>query len=220
MNGDNKTIQVVIVDDHEIFADGLKRILFSNLGLESSIHFPNAKSAMDYFQRGKGADLVILDLYMPEMNGIEFLEKVKSLFPKLSILVVSMQYSLSNIILCRKLGARGFLRKDSSLKEMIHAVESVLKGEDHFPENMATEPEALIENAMERICRDYKLSRSEIKILDKLLEQKNYKEIADALFLSPQTVRTHKKNIYRKFGVHNMAGIVGLLKVELEGGRG
>lgn len=207
---------ILIVDDHEIFADGLKHILESSLGLNSSVHFPHAQYALDYIKNGGGADLVILDLYMPEMNGFEFLEEVIALIPKLKVLVVSMQYSFSNISLCQKLGAVGFVRKDSSLKEMIEAVETVLAGLTYFPEAKGEMPEELIENAMERICKLYKLSRSEIKILGHMLEQKNYKEIAEELHLSPLTVRTHKKNIYRKFGVRNIAGIVGLLKEELE----
>lgn len=208
--------QIIIVDDHEIFAYGLKHILESNLGLHSCLHFPNANAALEYLKNGGGADLVILDLYMPEMNGFEFLEQAMEMAPKLKVLVVSMQYSFSNISLCQKLGAVGFVRKDSSLKDMIDAVKSTLAGLEYFPVEQGGLPEELIGNAVERICKLYKLSRSEIKIVDLLLEQKNYKEIAEELHLSPLTVRTHKKNIYRKFGVRNLAGIVGLLKEELE----
>ncbi|EKB47513.1 response regulator [Cecembia lonarensis] len=216
MKKSNTVPQVIIVDDHEIFADGLKHILESNLGLHSCLHFPNATAALEYLKNGGGADLVILDLYMPKMNGFEFLEQAREKAPKLKVLVVSMQYAFSNISLCQKLGAVGFVRKDSSLKDMIEAVETTLAGLAYFPVKQGEQPEALIENAVERICKLYKLSRSEIKILAHLLDQKNYREIAEALHLSPLTVRTHKKNIYRKFGVRNIAGIVGLLKEELE----
>lgn len=216
MKKSNTVPQVIIVDDHEIFADGLKHILESNLGLHSCLHFPNATAALEYLKNGGGADLVILDLYMPKMNGFEFLEQAREKAPKLKVLVISMQYAFSNISLCQKLGAVGFVRKDSSLKDMIEAVETTLAGLAYFPVEQGEQPEALIENAVERICKLYKLSRSEIKILAHLLDQKNYREIAEALHLSPLTVRTHKKNIYRKFGVRNIAGIVGLLKEELE----
>jgi DNA-binding NarL/FixJ family response regulator len=220
MNNSKTKPQIVVIDDHEIFADGLKHILQSNLGIVSGLHFSNAKEALEYFQNGGGADLVILDLYMPEMNGFEVLEEVRTMIPNLKVMVVSMQFSLSNISLCQKLGAMGFVRKDSSLQEILHAVGETLQGRKYFPETkgeLATED--LLKNTMERVCLKYKLSRSEIKILDKLLEQKNYKEIAGELHLSPLTVRTHKKNIYRKFGVHKMAGILGLLKEEWERGQ-
>lgn len=170
MKKSNTVPQVIIVDDHEIFADGLKHILESNLGLHSCLHFPNATAALEYLKNGGGADLVILDLYMPKMNGFEFLEQAREKAPKLKVLVISMQYAFSNISLCQKLGAVGFVRKDSSLKDMIEAVETTLAGLAYFPVEQGEQPEALIENAVERICKLYKLSRSEIKILAHLLE--------------------------------------------------
>ncbi|SMD44494.1 two component transcriptional regulator, LuxR family [Aquiflexum balticum DSM 16537] len=215
----NKIQQVVIVDDHEIFAIGLKHILEINLGIKAGLHFSCAQAALNYFKNGGGADLVILELYISEMNSFNFLEQVKILLPKINILVFSMQQSNFNISLCKKLGVTGFVRKNTYLKDFLQAIEEVQMGKKYFPEfEDEKASEELINNSVERICQQYRLSRSEIKILDKFLEQKKYREIADELCLSPQTVRTHKRNIYRKFGVRNMAGIVGLLKLELERG--
>jgi DNA-binding NarL/FixJ family response regulator len=212
-----KLKKVIIVDDHEIFADGIKLILESNLASVSCDLIPSAKGAMEYFQSGGEADLVLLDLHMPEMNGFEFLEQTQNTLPNTNILVISMQYSFSNVVLSKKLGAKGFVRKDSSLKVMLKAVERTIQGKEFFPEEIKV-PEEVVDNALDGICKEYKLTKSEIKILNKLLEQKNYKEIATEMNLSPETVRTHRKNIYRKTGVRNLAGIVGLLKEELERG--
>ena len=212
-------LKVIVIDDHEIFANGIRHIIANNLGMDTGLHFSNAKEALDYLSSGGKADLILLDLYMPEMNGFEFLEQTKTLLPETSILVVSLQATASNIALCKKLGAKGFVRKDSSLREMMQAVEETLNGRTYFPNDQKSDvQEDVLGIALHRICRGFKLSRSETKILDKLLEQKNYKDIADELILSPFTVRTHKKNIYKKLGVRNMVGIVGLLKEELEKG--
>lgn len=212
-----KKNNIIIVDDHEIFSNGIKLILESNLAVEVIHHFENASEAMSYFQNGGEADLVMLDLYMPGITGFEFLEFCQAQEMELKILVVSMQSSDSNVSLCKKLGANGYIRKDSSLKEMIYAVKEVLNGKKHFPVTIS-EPksEDKIENALGKLCNSHKLSKAETKILDMLLEQKKNKEIAEELFLSPFTVKTHRKNIYRKFKVSSLAGIVGLLKEELE----
>lgn len=212
-----KKDKIIIVDDHEIFSNGIKLILDSNLNVEVTHHFDNASDAMMYFKNGGAADLVMLDLYMPGISGFEFLEFIQEHGLELKILVVSMQSSDANVSLCKKLGAHGYIRKDSSLKEMILAVKEVLNGKKHFPIPVkGAKSEDKIENALGRLCNSYKLSKAETKILDMLLEQKKNKEIADELFLSPFTVKTHRKNIYRKFKVSSLAGIVGLLKGELE----
>lgn len=212
-----KKQQVVIVDNNEIFAIGLKHILEINLENVAGLHFSCPQAALNYFKNGGSADLLIFEPNISEMNCFYFLEQVRISLPKSSILVFSMQRSDFNVSLLQKHGVRGFVRKDSNLKNFLQAFEEVRMGKTYYLESKEeNESEDLINNSVERICQQYRLSRSEIKILDKFLEQKKYREIADELFLSPQTVRTHKKNFYRKFGVRNMAGIVGLLKMELE----
>ncbi|MFD2201164.1 response regulator [Shivajiella indica] len=211
--------RIIIVEDNEIFSDGIRRILESNLNLEVKASFGNGEDALNYLKAGENPDMILLDLYMPQMNGLEFLEYVQEERPGMKILVTSMQPSETNIFLTRKLGAHGFIAKDSSLKKMLLAVKEVLNGDFYFPE----EGKSLgsfdrVDLTIKKLCKKFEISRSEVKILDMLLDQKKNKEIAQELHLSPMTVKTHRKNIYRKFGVHSLAGIVFLLKEELDRG--
>jgi DNA-binding NarL/FixJ family response regulator len=103
--------QIVVIDDNEIFVDGLKFILESNLEVEVIASFGNGKDALNYFKEGGNANLILLDIYMPQMDGLEFLEYIQEENPGIKILVSSLNGSDTNIFLTRRLGAHGFIRK-------------------------------------------------------------------------------------------------------------
>jgi DNA-binding NarL/FixJ family response regulator len=219
MNRSETKATIVVLDDHEIYADGIKRILESNLNVNVSSHFVNGKEALNYFNEGGIADLVLLDLYMPQMNGLEFLEYIQEENPGIKILVASLHGSDTDIFLTRRLGAHGFIRKDSSLKDMLQAVEEVLDGDFYFPDNGKNIGSMeQIEHAKKSLGKRFDLSRPEVKVLDLLLERRKIKEIANELHLSPMTVKSHRKHIYQKFGVESLAGVVFLLKEEVDRG--
>ncbi|RPA69670.1 DNA-binding response regulator [Cyclobacteriaceae bacterium YHN15] len=218
MNDFKTKPQVLIVDNHEIFADGIKRILESNLDLKVNTSLGNGEHAFHYFKEGGDADLILFNHYMPQMNDLEFLEYIKEEKPGIKILVASMHPSETNIFVARKLGAHGFIGKDSSLKDMLQAVQDILDGDYYYPEtgkSLGTVDQ--VDHALKRLCKQFNLSRTELKILEMLLDQKKNKEIAHELHLSPLTVKSHRKNIYCKFEVESLAGIVFILEKELGG---
>ncbi|MFD2201162.1 response regulator [Shivajiella indica] len=218
MNNDKSKSTILVLDEHEIFAEGIKLILENNLDVEVRYRFLNGENVLNYFKEVGQADLILLDLNLTQMDSLEFMELLQEEKPGLKILATSNQQSDAKIFLTRKLGAKGFIGKDSNLKDMLIAVKEVLQGDFYFPEEGKSLGGSLdiMEEVIKNLCKRFELSRSEIKIMNLILDRKNNKEIAHELYLSPLTVKNHRKNIYRKFGVQNLAGILIILKEELE----
>ncbi|MGY6523272.1 MAG: response regulator [Mongoliitalea sp.] len=205
--------RIIIIDDHEIFSNGLRMILENRLPLKVVKSFCKGGEALDYLAFDGALDLVILDLNMPGMDGFTFLQKMQSIRPQQKVLVVSMHYTISHIEKCKELGASGFVKKDESLEKLLKVVTLLMQGKHFFDEPSENRQEI---DVSKELKSQYKLSPTEIKIIGHLLDQKENKEIADAMNLSYLTIKTHRKNIYRKLGVHNIAGIVAIWKVVSE----
>lgn len=205
--------RIIIVDDHEIFSNGLRMILENRLLLKVVKSFCKGEEALDYLAFEGTLDLIILDLNMPGMDGFTFLQKMKSIRPQQKVLVVSMHHTISHIEKCKELGASGFVKKDESLEKLLQVVTLLMQGQQFFDEPSENRQET---DVSKELKSQYKLSPTEIKIIGHLLDQKENKEIADAMNLSYLTIKTHRKNIYRKLGVHNIAGIVAIWKVVAE----
>jgi DNA-binding NarL/FixJ family response regulator len=210
-------MKICIIDDHEIFSNGLKLILENKLPVTVIYSFCKATEALSFFESNGPVELIILDLNMPDMDGFSFLEKIKRIHPMQKVLVISMHHTNSHVDRCKSLGASGFIKKDDSLEKLLHTAKQVIQGNYYFDTNTLPVDD---QNVSTVLKSKYKLSPTELKIIDLLLEQKENKEIADQLHLSYLTVKTHRKNIYRKLGVHSLAGIVAIWKDVVEGNQG
>ncbi len=206
-------LSVVIVDDHELFAGGLKLILDSQPGFHFLRHFRNGKEWIHFLETETGVDLLVLDLQMPLMDGMQVLPFMRRNYPQIGILVVSGNHTTANMELCKNLGALGFVGKDSSLNVFREALYAVGEGKTYFQEISNPKQKQIRENGgLERIREAYQLSPREMEIIQLILHQMETKEIADKLHLSPLTVKTHRKNIFSKLKVHNVAGLMGLIR--------
>jgi DNA-binding NarL/FixJ family response regulator len=206
---------VLIVDDHELFAGGLKMILESLPEFSIMGHFRNGKELVDFLENEASVDLVVLDLQMPLMDGMQVLPYMRRKFPQKGILVVSGNHTTANMELCRNLGALGFVGKDSSLNVFRDALQAVAVGKTYFQEISIHQQKQVRENGgLERIREAYQLSPREMEIIQLILHQLETREIAEKLHLSPLTVKTHRKNIFSKLKVHNVAGLIGLIREE------
>lgn len=205
---------VLIVDDHELFAGGLKIILDSHPEFSFLGHFKNGKELVDFLENGTTVDLLILDLQMPLMDGMQVLPFMRRKFPQVAILVVSGNHTTANMELCKNLGALGFLGKDASLQVFRDALQAVSAGQFYFQEITREQQKLIPKNGdLDRLRENFQLSPREMEIIQLILHQLETNEIADRLHLSPLTVKTHRKNIFSKLKVHNVAGLMGLLKV-------
>jgi DNA-binding NarL/FixJ family response regulator len=204
--------RVIIADDHELFASGLDTLISTDQNLNVIAHCRNGKEVLVFLDSGNNADILILDLNMPVMDGIQLLGHLHRDHPNIKKLVISMHHTESSIALCKTLGADGFIGKDSSLNELLDAVHVILEGGKFFKESSQETFDAEGKGFYEKLIHHYKLSKREVDIIQLIINQYESAEIADKLNLSPLTVKTHRKNIFRKLGVRNLAGLVALVK--------
>ncbi|GMQ28364.1 response regulator transcription factor [Algoriphagus confluentis] len=206
-------LSVAIVDDHELFAGGLKLILDSQPGFHFIRHFRNGKEWIDYLEANLNVDLLVLDLQMPLMDGMQVLPYMRRNHPQIGILVVSGNHTSANMELCKNLGALGFVGKDSNLSVFRDALQAVATGKTYFQEISKDQQKTVRDHgALTKLRDTYLLSPREMEIIQLILHQLETKEIAEKLHLSPLTVKTHRKNIFAKLKVHNVAGLMGLLR--------
>lgn len=163
---------------------------------------------LNYLHEAPVPDLIILDLHMPVMDGIQLLNHL----PDIKKLVISMHHSQSTMELCKKLGANGFISKDASMDILLKAIEDILARRNYFQEVNQNQSDQSGYGDYEQLMKTYNLSKREIEIIQLIINEYESSEIAEKLHLSPLTVKTHRKNIFRKIGVRNLAGLAALLK--------
>lgn len=188
-------IKIVIVDDHQMFLDGMISILSNHQDFEILFVENNAKIALAKIKDNQ-PDIVITDISMPEMNGIEFIKILNEEFPDIKILVLSM---FANILSFKNID--GFLLKETDKETLIHVINKiVLEDKKHF------EGETNNENSI-----DFKksiLSKREKEIIQLIAKEYTTDEIANKLIVSKHTVEAHRKNIFFKLQVKNIAGLI------------
>lgn len=190
-----QTISIGIVDDHKMFLDGLISVLSSEPNLEIAFAENSARDALMRMKQCQ-PDLVITDISMPEMNGIEFIKILRKDYPEVKILVVSMfdnMQSLKDI--------DGFLLKETDKQQLIEAISGiVLRNETHF--NGVASGSSLFE------FNKSILSKREKEIIELIAKEYTTDEIALRLDISKNTIETHRKNIFFKLRVKNIAGLI------------
>ena len=201
-------INIAILDDHQIIIDGLKLLLES----DSNINVVFEATSGSIFLRklteiDRIVDIVLLDLMMPEISGFEMALMLKKDYPEIKIIVLSMNIDGKSITeLKAKAGIKGFLSKSVDKNELMTAIMNVHNGEEYFSE----EAEREIGN-YKKIRKDLEqitLTKREIEIIRLIDNGLINKEIAKKLFISEQTVTTHRKSILRKTGAHNVSTLL------------
>jgi DNA-binding NarL/FixJ family response regulator len=185
-------------------------ILNSHDGLDVIIE---AENGLDLLQRLERAaikpDVLLLDLKMPEMNGVEAAKRIRVEFPDLKIIILSTHFSRAFVINMIELSAVAYLPKNSQPQDVvdtIHAVQN--KGFHYNDEVLSIIRENLISKTKEKIEFSLQLSKREIEVLELICKQHTASEIAELLFISPRTVDGHRNNLLLKLDCKNVAGLV------------
>jgi DNA-binding NarL/FixJ family response regulator len=193
-------IKIILADDHQIILEGLTEVLKSHKELEILGQFPNGKDVIDFVQENE-VDVAVMDINMPEMNGISCAKILKKDFPHIKIIMLTMYAQKSFIDEIIKLGIDGCLLKNNSGKELFDAILRVQSGKFYYDKIQD------FTNPNDEIA-SYKLGEREIEIIKLLADGLGTNEIAEKLFISKHTVSTHRKNILHKTGVNNTTQLV------------
>lgn len=199
-------IRVVIVDDHQIVIDGIRSLLEQAAQLEFC-GSANSGAAALQFLADHHADIVLLDLNMPEMSGLETCKRLLQQHPGLGVIALTMLDEPAMIRAMIEAGAAGYLLKNVGYEELVTAIERVFAGKSHYSKRVG---DILLQPAdnPDTARNAPSLSRRELQILDLIMQEMTNIEIAEHLFISVNTVDSHRRNIMSKLGVKNTAGMV------------
>lgn len=199
--------KVVLADDHRFLLDGILTILKEMPSIEIAATAANGFELMEAVAKHLPL-LVILDLNMPAYDGLQCLQKIKANFPTIKVLILT-NYSQPELVEeVKKMNADGYLIKNSSAAELKEAVAGILLGEKYFP--AAIKLTAVNEDSFffDEFLKKYKLTKREVEIIRMVSREMSTKQIAAALFLSELTINTHRRNVFRKLEIFNVAGLI------------
>ncbi|MGO3050954.1 DNA-binding response regulator [Staphylococcus casei] len=189
--------RIILVDDHHIVRQGLEFLLSTVDDIEVIGGFSDGKSFLDYLKTGDVPDIVLLDLVMPEMNGIEITEIMKDQYPNVKILVLTSYVDDEHVISAIDKGADGYEMKDVEPEQLIETIKKVIAGD----KMIHPQAQHVIETVSKKPHFTNKLSKRESEVLAEMTKGKTNKEIAEALFVSEKTVKTHVSHIFSKLQV-------------------
>jgi len=200
---------ILLVDDHQIIRDALK---YYFVDLDDYAVKGEAKNGADALKLidSNTYDIVICDVNMPVMNGIEFMENIRLNYPDLKVLVLSSQEDAGSINRMIALGAHGYILKNAPKEEMISAIESIINGKNYYSKQVYETIIAHIAGtkAKQRLTIDKEISDREKEVLRLIVQELSNQQMADKLFISIRTIEAHKRNLLEKTGCKNIAGLV------------
>jgi DNA-binding NarL/FixJ family response regulator len=194
---------IVLADDHAMFREGIRRIIERIENVVVSGEFNDGLELLAGL-KNSCPDLVILDISMPNLRGLEAIREIKKLSPKVKVLVLTMHRKKEFIHRALADGADGFLLKEDPSSELIRAVQTVKKGEKYLSPLIS---DALVSLTLAEAETDL-LTRREREVLKLLAEGKKAQEIGEMLFISVNTVRRYRANIMEKLNINNLADLV------------
>ena len=202
-----KHITLGIIDDHFVVIDGLKSMLEKQEGFHILIATQQHKELEEFLQNSN-LDVLLMDIQMPGMNGVDLCRQLLKIKPGLRIIAFSSFDDSAYVKQLFRLGAKGYLLKNSDKETIIQAVHAVMNGENFIDETIKN---ILLQESItgqRRSIFDVPLTKREKEILKMIAEGLSSQEIADKLFLSLRTIDTHRFNINQKLDVKNTAGLV------------
>ncbi len=205
-------IRLLIADDHQMLLDGIRALLRDAEDITVVGEASNGADVLSVVSQ-QPVDVILMDINMPVMNGIETTALIAKQFPSIKVIALTMHSERSFIARILKAGAAGYVLKNTGKQELLAAIHKVASGETYFSNEVAS---VMMEQYMPQSSSRrpgsepsiHELTKREVEILRLIAQEMTNNEIAERLFISTYTVETHRKNLIRKIGVKNTAGLV------------
>jgi two-component system invasion response regulator UvrY len=196
-------IKILIADDHTVVREGLKQIVAETSDMVVSDEASNGHEVLNK-ALSSDYDVIVLDITMPGIHGLDVLKQIKSQKPALPVLVLSMHPEEQYAVRVIKAGAAGYLTKESASDELIAAIRKVSSGRKYITSSLAEKIASDLETDAEKLPHEF-LSDREYQVMCMIAEGKTVKEIADELYLSVKTISTYRSRILEKTGMKTNA---------------
>lgn len=196
-------IKIVLIDDHQMLIDGIKSLLSGAENFEVIAEFTSAKKLLEQINE-LNPYIVITDINMPEMNGIELTLELKKNYPSIKILALSMHGDKAMISKMIDAGVSGYILKNTGKTELLEALTQISSGNVFYSHEVANE----LIHAKQNTSNEVNLTPREVEIIQLIAKEKSNAQIADELSISERTVETHRKNIFRKTNTKSVIGLV------------
>lgn len=201
------TINLLIADDHTMFLQGIISLLEQEPNITIVDKAVNGNEALEIIKKGV-VDFIILDVSMPEMDGIELSKILKKQYPNVKILIVSTHSNVMIVSRLIRIGVNGYLLKNAEKEELLKAINTIASGENYFAEELEERHLTNSSRIEKQVSNLTELSSREKEILVLIAHEYNTAEIAEKTFISLNTVNTHRRNLLSKLNAKNTAGLV------------
>ena len=199
-------VRVLVADDHAVVRQGLKQILADTFGMKVVAEAADGAAVLERLRSG-GVDVVVLDLSMPGMSGVEVIKQIRREYPSVYILVLSIHSEDQYAVRVMRAGASGYLTKESAPGELVAALRRVSDGHKYVSGSLAEKLAIGLERGADREPHET-LSDREYEVLRRLAAGQTVGQIATELVLSPKTVSTFRSRLMRKMNMHNNAEVI------------
>ncbi len=200
-------INLLIADDHTMFLQGIISLLEQEPNITVIDKAVNGIEALEIIKKGV-IDFIILDISMPEMDGIELSKILKKQHPNVKILIVSTHSNVMIVSRLIRIGVNGYLLKNAAKEELLKAINTIASGENYFAEELEEKHLSNSSKIEKQVSNLTELSSREKEILVLIAHEYNTAEIAEKTFISLNTVNTHRRNLLSKLNAKNTAGLV------------
>jgi len=201
-------VKILIVDDHQMFIDGIKALLRNEKNIDFVGEAHDGLEALSFLEYNNDIDLLIADINMPNMDGVELTKQVKLKYPEIKILVITMhddRQIVSDILLAE---AEGYILKNTGKAELKQAISYLMEGSTHYSNQILKIMMQRIKQHQANLNTTKPLTDREIEVIDLIVRELATTEIGEKLFISPRTVETHRKNIMIKTQSKTLVGLI------------
>jgi DNA-binding NarL/FixJ family response regulator len=204
----NIHIDVIVIEDNELFRDSLKEAINKSSDINCNYTFSSGEAALDFIAKEELVpDIILLDIGLPGMNGIELIPELRRLSPTSKIIIITVHDDDENVFNAICAGASGYLLKDLSSEKILASIIEVMNGGAPMNSHIAKKVLNMFRDQNVK-SNGYSLSEREKEILSLLVEGLSKKQIAEKIFLSHHTVDSHLRNIYAKLEVHSRSSAI------------